>query len=119
CDAIEYALEYATNPNKRKLNDKYKHMEVSYELTKRAGSTKANAIGIANEVVDMIFGEGFNIGDVMANRLGIEEAQNDVPKAEAIEIFENAAPIINDAFDIRVRVVPIPGLGKYVIIYWD
>ena len=119
CDAIEYCLEYATNLNKRKLNDKYKHMEVSYELTKKAGPTKTTIIGIVNEAVDMIFGEGFNIGDVMADILGTEEAQSGTPEGDALELFQNAAPVINDRYDIKIKVIPVPWVGTYWYVYWD
>jgi len=81
-----------------------------------AGPFKATLIGLGNEVQDMVFGEGFNVGDVMANSLGIQEQQSGTTEDDAVEIFEAAAPIIQ-TFDVKVRVIVIPGIGTYIFVY--
>jgi RHS repeat-associated protein len=52
-------------------SDKAKHAIVSKEMTIRFGPVPAFAIGVVNEEIDMVFGEGFNVQDVAANLKGI------------------------------------------------
>ncbi len=115
-DAVEYCGDIAQDLDFLPLDDKYKYMYVSYNLSEMAGPFKATLIGLGNEVQDMVFGEGFNVGDVMANSLGIQEQQSGTTEDDAVEIFEAAAPIIQ-TFDVKVRVIVIPGIGTYIFVY--
>jgi hypothetical protein len=80
-------------------------MYVSYHLSEIAGTGKASIIGYMNEVTDMIFGEGFNICDIMANIYGIQEQQNGTSQQDAEMRFNASAPMI-DNYNIKVKYIP-------------
>ncbi|MHC4620384.1 MAG: RHS repeat-associated core domain-containing protein [Planctomycetota bacterium] len=109
-DAIEFCTNYLQDPSQLALNDKYRHMYVSYKLSEMAGPTKARVIGLANEILlDFPHGEGFNLGDDLSNKLGIEWQQAGIPEDKAIQYFEAAAPVIDQRFDLKIELVRLPG----------
>jgi RHS repeat-associated protein len=94
-EALLFAFGYMSDTTHFRLDDKYKHMYVSYRMSQIAGPTRAEFIGLANEVFDMVFGEGFNVGDYVANRFGIALAEEGVPEPLADPIFHVVAPVFS------------------------
>jgi hypothetical protein len=91
-------------------------MLASYELSAAGGPTKAFIIGLLNELNDLVLGEGFNFGDLIADKYGIDLQQDGTPKNEAEDLFDAAAPIIHDNYDIKVKITPF-GRRVYIIVY--
>jgi hypothetical protein len=53
----------------------------------------------------------------MADQFGIQEQQRGSPEGDAVDLFQAAAPIINESFDIKVKFIYIPRIGTWVIVY--
>ena len=116
CDIAEYCMIMTQDMDFRKKDDMFKHMYISYEMSEMGGPWKSNIVGLGNEVLDTVLGEGFNIGDMLANQLGIQEQQDGTLKGDAEVIFEKSAPLINGILDTKVKVYYIPYYGTWIIV---